>query len=113
MKASWPRSQITKSRHPHFVVFHRDRSTRGNDSATRGIEIAETAVYDLSMTTRIKAPFATAQRTADVLGVSKSRFKVLERLAHVNTIFGAKTSRDVDAVGKGSAIYFEKSARPK
>jgi ribosomal protein L19E len=65
------------------------------------------------MTTRIKAPFATAKRTADVLGVSKSRFKLLERLAHANTIFNAKTSRDVNAVGKGSSVYFEKSARPK
>ena len=65
------------------------------------------------MATRIKAPFATARRTADVLGVSKSRFKLLERLSHSNTIFSSRTSRKMDAIGKGSSIYFDKSAPPK
>jgi hypothetical protein len=41
------------------------------------------------MATRIKARFATARDTAAVLGVSKSRFKLLERLAHSNSIFKA------------------------
>lgn len=67
------------------------------------------------MTTRIKAPFATARRTAKVLGVSKSRFKLLERLAHANSVFHAKASRKADiptrrvSVSRSSA----KSARPK
>lgn len=65
------------------------------------------------MSTRIKAPFATARKTAAVLGVSKSRFKVLERLARANTIFTVKASSDSHAVGKDSPIYFEKSAHTK
>ena len=67
------------------------------------------------MTTRIKAPFATARKTAKVLGVSRSRFKLLERLAHANTIFNAKASRKADTAG--SRVSFStrsvKSARPK
>lgn len=41
---------------------------------------------------RIKAPFATAKKTAKVLGVSKSRFKVLARLASVSTIANGNAS---------------------
>jgi hypothetical protein len=47
-------------------------------------------VYDLTMPTRIEAPFATARKTAKVLGVSKSRFKALERLMRSKAILKAK-----------------------
>jgi len=66
------------------------------------------------MATRIKAPFATAQKTAKVLGVSKSRFKLLESLADANTIFYVKAPRKTDIArsrassSRGSA----KSAHP-
>jgi hypothetical protein len=67
------------------------------------------------MGTRIKAPFATARKTAKVLGVSKSRFKLLERLANSNTIFKAKASRKADMAGSDVVFsrHSSKSARPK
>ncbi len=67
------------------------------------------------MTTRIKAPFATARKTAKVLGVSRSRFKLLERLAHANIIFKAKASRKADTAPSrvSFSTRFVKPARPK
>jgi len=67
------------------------------------------------MTTRIKAPFATARKTAKVLGVSRSRFKLLERLAHANTIFNAKALRKAYRAGTRPSFLTRsvKSARPK
>jgi hypothetical protein len=66
------------------------------------------------MKTRIKAPFATARRTVDVLGVSKSRFKLLERLAHSDTIFSSKASRDGDLTGDvGSSPRKSSSVKTK
>ena len=67
------------------------------------------------MTTQIKAPFATARKTAKVLGVSRSRFKLLERLAHASTIFNAKASRKAHTAGNrvSFATRSVKSARPK
>jgi hypothetical protein len=67
------------------------------------------------MKTQIKAPFATARKTAKVLGVSKSRFKTLERLAQANSIFNGKASPKAEIAG--SNVFFStrsaKSARPK
>ena len=67
------------------------------------------------MKTQIKAPFATARKTAKVLGVSKSRFKTLERLAHANTIFNGKAPPKADMAGSHVFLSarFAKSARPK
>jgi hypothetical protein len=69
------------------------------------VEMDGPAVYDSVMPTRITAPFATPEDTAAVLGVSKSRFKLLERLAHASRIFKAK---DVAANGASSS----RSAKP-
>jgi hypothetical protein len=56
------------------------------------------------MKARIKTRFATAKETAHVLGVSKSRFKLLERLAHSDTIFKVKSERNSIGKDAGSPI---------
>jgi len=50
------------------------------------------------MKARIKTRFATAKKTAHVLGVSKSRFKLLERLSHSGRIF--KRTSEGNSIGK-------------
>jgi hypothetical protein len=50
------------------------------------------------MKARIKTRFATAKETARVLGVSKSRFKLLERLSHSGRIF--KRTSEGNSIGK-------------
>jgi len=56
------------------------------------------------MKARIKTRFATAKETADVLGVPKSRFKLLERLSHSDSIFKVKSQGDSIAKDAGSPI---------
>jgi hypothetical protein len=51
------------------------------------------------MKARIKAPFASARRTADVLGVSESRFKQLERLAYSDGTIQRKAATIERSVG--------------
>lgn len=60
------------------------------------------------MGTRIEAPFATARKTAKVLGVSKSRFKALERLMRAKAILKAK-----DGNQRSSAARSTRTARTK
>ncbi len=52
------------------------------------------------MKVRIKSRFASAKETAHVLGVSESRFKVLERLAHSDSTVKFKSATISRAVGK-------------
>jgi hypothetical protein len=67
------------------------------------------------MRARIKAPFATAAKTAKVLGVSKTRFKVLERLASVNAISNGNGSRNAEIPDEHLAVQVRssKSSRAK
>jgi hypothetical protein len=51
------------------------------------------------MKARIKSRFASAKETARVLGVSESRFKVLERLAHSDSTVKFKSATLSRSVG--------------
>ena len=52
------------------------------------------------MKARIKTRFATAKETAHVLGVSESRFKLLEKLAHSDRTVKFKLATISRSVGK-------------
>jgi hypothetical protein len=74
------------------------------------VDIDAPSVYDSDMRTLITAPFATAEDTARILGVSKTRLKQLLRLAEKNRI---RTPKRVAKNGASASVHSVKSVHKK